>query len=117
MQGTVIKATILKEAGGRTIMDLRVGDRVEGNGIGVVNKVWRNGGLKFPTSSIAIGYASWDYAIKIDEIEEPEPPEETPPRFARLLHCSQTSVTQYKTYMDWRFGNNNPGIGLPACFK
>ena len=40
-----------------------------------------------------------------------------PAKFARLLHCSQTSVTQYRTYMNWRFGNNKPGFGDPSCFK
>lgn len=45
------------------------------------------------------------------------PPIPETDKFARLFHCSQTSVTGYKTYMHWRFGNTNSGIGLPSCFK
>lgn len=116
MQGTVKNGAILKDGSGKTIMDLRVGDRVEGNGIGAINKVWRNGLLKFPAGNTSIGYVSWAYAIKSDEVIPPPPPTE-PAKFARLLHCSQTSVTQYKTYMNWRFGNNKPGAGDPSCFK
>lgn len=115
MQGTVITATILKNSDGKQIMDLRINDRVEGDGSKTITKVWRNGVLKFPAGKITLGFISWGYAIKTDG--EAEPPTEEPPRFARLLHCSQTSITQYKTYMNWRFGNNKPGAGDPSCFK
>lgn len=37
--------------------------------------------------------------------------------FARVRHCSETPVTDHRTYMDWRFGNDKVGASDPACFK
>lgn len=38
-------------------------------------------------------------------------------KYARIKHCSQSSVTDYKTYMNWRFGNTRVGAGDPSVFK
>ena len=38
-------------------------------------------------------------------------------QFARVRHCSQSPVTEYRTYMDWRFGNRTMGANDPSCFK
>jgi len=43
--------------------------------------------------------------------------ENTSGQFARVLHCSQSKATGYRTYMDWRFGNKNVGANDPSCFK
>lgn len=38
-------------------------------------------------------------------------------QFARVRHCSQSPVTGYRTYMDWRFNNKSEGANDPSCFK
>lgn len=37
--------------------------------------------------------------------------------YAQVRHCSQSPVTGYKTYMDWRFDQRNAGWGDPSVFQ
>lgn len=94
MLGTVITATNLMSASNARIMDIRVGDRVEGDGINKVTKLWRGGVQKFPAGQVTVGFVSWANAIKPDGIVVP-PPEEPPvddpnPIPANVLHIELT---------------------------
>ncbi len=37
--------------------------------------------------------------------------------FGQVLPCSQSPVTDFRRYMNWRFGNNKPGANDPSCWK
>jgi hypothetical protein len=95
MQGTVISSTIVKDTAGKTIIDARPEDRVEGNGTSVITKLWRNGVQKWQ----GYGYMNWTH-VRIDGAPPPPPPVDPPAdKFARRLKVIDTDTGTSADYV------------------
>lgn len=70
MNGTVKTTCYVKDSAGKTVIEARDGDRVEGNGTTTITKLTRAGNVKVNS----LCYLDWTGNVQADEVTPPPDP-------------------------------------------